>query len=150
VASLITWGIAVKVKLSFGVPNHNHCDGDSLFGVLVRHVTKFNHPTMDDFKLACKEAIATKNILHEVVDIVGVPDYATLFDGFVDNNDQVKGLFDVLTYRMTASSDGGIDLYTKSDVRFPGYDQKYVSQLKKHYVLIILTCSGRFLRISEA
>ena len=66
-AALVCSGTCEKVKLSFGLPNHNHFDLDATIGNVILALVHQDLPTPSHFVQACKNAI--EKVDHRILDV---------------------------------------------------------------------------------
>ena len=129
-AALVAYGVCVKVKICYGLANHNHTDIDGAIGNTLSEVCNQNLVTLEEFEQACLDAItvAGSEVL-QVEELCRVPDYDNFYD-FVGGV-KVSGIDDSHLFRFAGiqnsdSTNGeNVSLHIKYDLRKSGYHPRY-------------------------
>jgi hypothetical protein len=129
-AALLAYGVVSKVKISFGLANHNHTDIDAGIGNVVGRIANMNLPTMDLFEAACIESMQSKeNPVLACSEITCIPDYISLYSDF--NAGNISGIEEIHHLRMECiqedprlSGAENIRVNYKEDLRNCGYQPR--------------------------
>jgi hypothetical protein len=107
---------------------HTHEDIDALIGVIVESLRSKDIPTLDEFIVYVKEAIVKEEgSVKKVVVLIGVTDYAKLFDGFVQKD--MSGISKVKTFRAACDREGKLGVYYKRDPIEEGWFPKPIEEI---------------------
>lgn len=83
--ALIHLGIVRKVKISYFLRSHSHCDGDGVIGVVGGKICTENLPTFESFREATIAAFTGQGY-SDVLNIIGLTDYASMFSTVARSN----------------------------------------------------------------